>query len=301
MSHEQSPPELLDNPDRRLLIGKVAIITGGNSGIGAAIAHDFAREGVKRIYVYSRSSADAVAETVTPYGTELIWVRGDITNQDDIHGFVSSLQNGGEKVDILVNNAGVTNDNKFKDNDWGDVDKVFATNIIGPMTLTAGLLRQNILVERGSIVNVSSVMGLFGNEGQEKYAATKAAVIGFSKSLMRSVRHTGIRVNVVAPGFIETKMTSAIAGDETARQLLEDLTPAGRLGKPEDVAHLVSFLSSEKALYINGVVIPVDGGIEGAVTAVMPLSDLWRKFPDGRAIRGYKKWLRQQAAEQPTN
>ena len=241
-----------------MLEGKTGIITGGASGIGKATAKKFVEYGARVILF------DVNEEALKNFWEEEIGDRGwyfvgDISKKEDIEKFVKEIKDKNEKIDILVNNAGVTRDTfliRMKEEDW---DFVLNVNLKGIFLLTKEILKLMIKEEKGVIINLSSVVGITGNVGQCNYSASKAGVIAFTKSLAKEVGSRNIRVVAVAPGFIETPMTLKLP-EEIKKKYLEQI-PLKRFGKPEEVAELISFLSSNKASYISGCVIQIDGGM----------------------------------------
>jgi len=241
-----------------MLEGKTGIITGGASGIGKATAKKFVEYGARVILF------DVNEEALKNFWEEEIGDRGwyfvgDISKKEDIEKFIKEIKDKNEKIDILVNNAGVTRDTfliRMKEEDW---DFVLNVNLKGIFLLTKEILKLMIKEEKGVIINLSSVVGITGNVGQCNYSASKAGVIAFTKSLAKEVGSRNIRVVAVAPGFIETPMTLKLP-EEIKKKYLEQI-PLRRFGKPEEVAELISFLSSNKASYISGCVIQIDGGM----------------------------------------
>lgn len=244
----------------RQLEGKVAIVTGGSRGIGRAIAVALAEEGAS-VAVCSRnldSNRDA-AEYIRSQGGSAHPYRVDVTDADSVSSLVSEVLRDLGRIDILVNNAGVTADNvllRLKEADW---DKVMDTNLKGAFNCTKAVARSLVKQRGGKIINITSVVGMIGNPGQANYCASKAGIIGFTKSVARELGSRNITVNCVAPGFIETAMTEAVS--EKVRDEMLRFIPLGRLGKPEDVAEVVKFLASPASDYITGEVIRADGGM----------------------------------------
>ena len=236
----------------KLLIGKICIVTGASRGIGAAIAARFRAEGAK-VYALSRSAPQPVAEV------EEQWLACDVTDEASIEAAVKTVMEKEGRIDILVNNAGITRDGllmRMKTQDWDDV---LDTNLKSAFLLSRSVLRTMLKQREGCILNVSSVVGITGNGGQTNYSASKAGLIGFTKSLAREVASRNLRVNAIAPGFIETSMTDKIP--EEFKQKLMDSIPLGRVGGVEEAANAALFLCSPLASYITGVVLHVDGGM----------------------------------------
>lgn len=242
------------------LTGKTAIVTGGSRGIGRAICIELARHGANVVFSYAgnAAAADETVKLVEAEGVAARSVKGDVTSADSAKELVEAARELGG-VDILVNNAGITRDKLAARMSEEDFDAVIATNLKGAFLMTKAVLRPMMRAKSGSIVNMASVVGIMGNAGQANYAASKAGLIGMTKSVAREVAAAGIRVNAVAPGYIETDMTAAMP--EAAQQAMCSMIPAARAGKPEDVARAVAFLVSDDAAYITGQVLAVDGGM----------------------------------------
>jgi 3-oxoacyl-[acyl-carrier protein] reductase len=243
-----------------LLAGKVALVTGASRGIGRAIAKALAAQGAG-VALGARDEtalAAAVAE-VAGGGDGQAWaVRLDVKERSSAEAAVASVLERCGRLDILVNNAGITRDNlliRMKPEEW---DQVLATNLSGVFHCTQAALKPMLKQRAGRIVSVASVVGLTGNAGQANYAASKAGLLGFTKSLARELASRSITVNAVAPGFIESDMTAVMS--DKAREAVTSAIPMGRVGRPEDVAGAVVFLASDAAAYITGQVLAVDGG-----------------------------------------
>jgi 3-oxoacyl-[acyl-carrier protein] reductase len=244
-----------------MLQGKVCIVTGGSKGIGRAIVELFAREG-GRIYYLSRSEAEdssALAEAAVAGGGSVKWIACDVADEAKVNTAVDSVVAEAGAVDALVNNAGVTRDGLVFRMSLEDWDTVLRTNLTSAFLVSRAVARHMIKRRSGSIVNVSSVVGIIGNGGQTNYSASKAGLLGFTKSLAREVGSRGVRVNALAPGFIETSMTEKIPSE--AKEKLKAGIPLGRTGKAEDVAAAALFLCSDMSTYVTGDVLQVDGGM----------------------------------------
>lgn len=243
------------------LSSKTAIVTGGSRGIGRAIALKLAERGANIIVNYTSNSekAEEVVKEIKEMGRDALAIKADISKPEDVLNLVDEAEKHFSTLDILVNNAGVTRDSliiRMKDEDW---DKVINTNLKGTYLCTKYIGKKMMKQRSGKIVNISSVVGVMGNAGQSNYSASKAGVIGFTKSIAKEFSSRGINVNAVAPGFIETDMTNSLTDDIKANYAKS--IPLGRLGTPEDIANLVVFLCSKESSYITGQVINVDGGM----------------------------------------
>jgi 3-oxoacyl-[acyl-carrier protein] reductase len=239
-------------PEFCSLEGRTALVTGGSRGIGRAIAAELARGGAQVVIGY-RSGGDEAQEVATEIGGRA--VQADVSDPDAAR---SLIEEAGE-VDILVNNAGVTRDGllaRMSDEDW---DVVIDTNLRGTFNTCRAVTRGMMRRRSGAIVNVSSIVGVHGNPGQTNYSASKAGIIGFTKALARELGSRGVRANVVAPGYISTRLTNELP-DELKDEMLAN-TPLGRFGDPEDVAGAVRFLCSDAAAFVTGEVLLVDGGL----------------------------------------
>ncbi len=240
--------------------GRTALVTGGNRGIGRAIAGALAGAGADvAVFARSADSVERTAVELSAIGVRSLGLVGDVGDPDDVERAWTEAREAFQTIDILVNNAGITRDNlllRMKPTEW---DEVLRVNLAGAFNWCRLAVKPMIRNRWGRIVNMASVVGLTGNPGQANYAASKAGLIGFSKSLAAEVASRGVTVNVVAPGFIETDMTASL--DEGARAAYKERIPAGRLGSAQDVANLVLFLVSPLSDYITGQVICVDGGL----------------------------------------
>jgi 3-oxoacyl-[acyl-carrier protein] reductase len=240
------------------LQGQVALVTGGSRGIGLAIARDLASAGA-RVAVVARDGARAEAAAGELPGEGHRGYAVDVADPEAVNALVKQVEADFGSLDILVNNAGVTRDNvlmRIKDEDW---DAVLDTNLRGAFNLMRAASRGMMKRRSGRIINISSVVGVTGNAGQANYAASKAGLIGMTKSVAKELAGRGVLVNAVAPGYIETDMTAELP--EAARTALMNGIALGRLGKPEDIAPAVRFLAGPGASYITGQVLVVDGGM----------------------------------------
>lgn len=239
------------------LSGKTALITGASGGIGSAIAKNLSQQGAHVVLHGTR--AGRLEELASEIGSNVSVVTANLSDRDAVGSLVAEAAKATGAIDILVNNAGITRDNLFmrmKDEEWDDVLEV---NLTSSMLLCRSAIRAMMKARWGRIISISSIVGVTGNPGQTNYAASKAGMIGFSKSLAAEVASRGITVNIVAPGFIETPMTDELA-DEQKQKLLANV-PAGRLGSSQEVAAAVSFLASEEAAYMTGSTLHVNGGM----------------------------------------
>ena len=244
-----------------LLDGKIALVTGASRGIGRAIAIELAKEGatVAINYAGNKTAAEEVQNIITEMGGKAMIIQADVSDENSAMNMVEEVIKKFGGIDILVNNAGITRDGLFirmKEDDW---NAVINTNLTGIFNCTKVAAKYMMKKRSGKIINMSSVSGIMGNAGQTNYAAAKAGVIGFTKSLAREMASRGITVNAVAPGFIATDMTAAMP--EKAQEHVLASIPLGKMGEPKDIANAVLFLASDKASYITGQVIHVDGGM----------------------------------------
>lgn len=244
-----------------LLDGKIALVTGASRGIGRAIALRLAEAGATVVINYAGNvkAAEEVKSMIVDAGGKAMLIQADIANTEAVDDMIKYINKEYGKIDILVNNAGITRDNllmRMKESDWDDV---INTNLKGIYNSTKAVSKFMMKQRSGRIVNMASVVGLTGNAGQANYAAAKAGVIGFSKSMAKELASRGITVNTVAPGFIETDMTAVLA-DQVKEELVSSI-PLARLGNAKDVANAVMFLVSDEASYITGQTLNVDGGM----------------------------------------
>ncbi len=246
--------------ERFSLQGEVALVTGASRGIGQAIAHEL---GVAGATVIGTATSDAGAAGISKaFDAAGITGRGvvlDVSERDAAAALVKDIGGQEGTVSILVNNAGITRDNllmRMKDTEWDDV---INTNLSGVFAMSKACMRGMMKAQRGRIINIASVVGVMGNAGQANYAAAKAGIIGFSKSMARELGSRNITVNVIAPGFIQTDMTDALGDD--ARNALQSQIPLGRLGDPADISGAVLFLASPAGSYISGATLHVNGGM----------------------------------------
>jgi len=240
------------------LDGKIALVTGASRGIGKAIATQLAQQGATVIgTATSENGAQAISDYLSEFGGKGFAL--NVTDKESVDTTIKAINEAHGGIDILVNNAGITRDNllmRMKDDEWQDI---IDTNLTSIFTLSKAVLRGMMKKRFGRIVNIGSVVGSAGNAGQVNYAAAKAGVIGFSKSMAREVASRGITINVVAPGFIDTDMTKALTDDQK-EAIFKDI-PANRLGEPDEIAATVAFLVSDGAAYITGETIHVNGGM----------------------------------------
>ncbi len=236
---------------------KLALVTGGSRGIGRAIAAAFVERGVR--VVLTGRSEDRARQTAEELGSGAQGLAMDVSDREAVARVIKSVLDEHERIDILVNNAGITRDNllmRMKPEEW---DAVMATNVNALYYCSQAVLRPMIRQRSGRVINMSSVVGLMGNAGQVNYAASKAAILGFTKALAREVASRNVTVNAIAPGYIETDMTRELPKGVT--EALQEAIPMKRIGQPSDVAAAVLYLASEGASYVTGQVLQVNGGL----------------------------------------
>lgn len=245
----------------KLLENKVALITGATRGIGKGIATVFAQHGADVAFTYHSSveAAESLEKELSSYGVKVKGYQSNAANFEAAQQLAADVLKEFERIDILVNNAGITKDNLLMRITEDDFDKVIEVNLKSVFNLTKAVIRPMMKQRQGSIINMSSVVGLKGNAGQANYAASKAGILGFSKSVALELGSRNIRSNVVAPGFIETEMTAKL--DEKVVQEWRDGIPLKRGGTPEDIANACLFLASDMSAYITGQTLSVDGGM----------------------------------------
>ena len=245
----------------KLLESKVAIVTGGSRGIGKAICQSFAENGCDVAFTYnnSKESAENLATELNKLGVKVKAYKSDASSFDDASKLVDDVISDFGKIDVLVNNAGIKKDNLLMRMDKEDFDSVINTNLSSVFNLTKSSIRTFLKQRSGSIINISSVVGVKGNAGQTNYAASKAGIIGFSKSVALELGSRNIRSNVIAPGFIETEMTAKL--DEETVKGWRNAIPLKRGGTPEDIANACVYLASDLSAYVTGQTLNVDGGM----------------------------------------
>jgi 3-oxoacyl-[acyl-carrier protein] reductase len=242
------------------LSGKTALVTGASQGIGWAVAERLAAQGAKVVLAArSEEKLESLAATLSGRGTEALPFTLDLSQPDAVADRIKELPEGFGEIDILINNAGITADNLLVRLSLEDWEKVLRTNLTGTFAVTRALTRGMMRRRWGRIISVSSVVGLMGNTGQANYAAAKAGLVGFSKSLARELASRNITVNVVAPGYVQTAMTDDLS--EEAKKELQMAIPLRRLGTGDDIAAAILYLASEEASYVTGHVLNVSGGL----------------------------------------
>lgn len=240
---------------------QVILITGAARGIGKAIAMKYAKNGYDIIlnYVSDNTDVEGLTKELSQYGTEVLCVKADISQENQVEELVKQAIDKFGKIDVLVNNAGVTKDTLLMRMKEEDFDKVININLKGTFMMTKAVIPYMMKKREGRIINISSVVGIAGNAGQSNYAASKAGIIGFTKSIAKEIASRNIRANCVAPGFIVTDMTEVLS-DEVKENISKQI-PMKRMGTPEDVANVVYFLGNEESSYVTGQTISIDGGM----------------------------------------
>lgn len=244
-----------------LLQGKKTFVTGGSRGIGKEIVLAFLRQGADVYFTSTNPSPhlDEIEAAARESGTKAVWKQGDVTDEAAVGRIVDEIVSVAGSIDVVVNNAGITRDGLVFRMPLADWNEVLAVNLTSAFLVSRAASRQMIKQRSGSIISVSSIVGVIGNAGQTNYAASKAGLIGFSKSLAREVAGRGVRVNVIAPGFIRTAMTDNLKDD--IKEKLKTQIPLGRIGEPREIADVAVFLASDMASYVTGQVILADGGM----------------------------------------
>lgn len=244
-----------------MLVGNCAVITGATGGIGKAVAIKLAKLGADIVINYRSNleEAEKLQKEIEGFGVKSILVHGDVSKDEDAKNLINVAKETFGKIDILVNNAGITKDSLILRMKEEDFDKVINVNLKGTFNCLKYVSSVMARQRHGKIINVSSVVGVTGNAGQVNYSASKAGVIGMTKSLAKELGGRGVNVNAIAPGFIKTNMTDCLS-DKVKDELVKNI-PLKRLGEPEDAASLIAFLASKEADYITGQVINVDGGM----------------------------------------
>ena len=240
---------------------KVALITGGSRGIGKKIAEEFAKHGYDLVinYVSDNTNLEELENDFKSLGAKALFVKTDVTNFEDCSNMVNKAIEEYGRIDVLVNNAGITKDSLLIRMKEEDFDKVININLKGTFNVTKNVVPFMIKQKEGKIINISSVVGVVGNAGQANYSASKAGIIGFTKTLAKELASRNIRVNAVAPGFIQTDMTSVLK--DSVKENINNQIPLKRMGTAEEVANVVYFLADDVSSYITGQVINVDGGM----------------------------------------
>ncbi len=240
---------------------KTVLITGGTRGIGKETAKIYAKKGYNLVlnYVSDKTNVEEIRKQMSELGSEVLIVKADVSKADEVDKMIEQAIEKFKKIDVLVNNAGITKDGLLLRMSEEDFDKVVEINLKGTYLVTKAVIKYMMKQKQGSIINLTSVVGVTGNAGQCNYAASKAGVIGFTKSVAKEVASRQIRVNAVAPGFIKTDMTEVLQDD--IKEKINEQIPLKRMGEASEVAKLIYFLGSEDSSYITGQVINVDGGM----------------------------------------
>lgn len=240
---------------------KVVFVTGASRGIGKEVALKFAEKGYDVVinYVSDKTDVEALKKEFAEKGADSLILQADVSKEEDVKDVVEKAIEKFGKIDVLVNNAGITRDNLLMRMSTEDFDKVIDINLKGTFLVTKAVTKYMMKKRCGSIVNLASVVGVVGNAGQCNYSASKAGIIGFTKSIAKELASRNIRANAVAPGFIETDMTSVLS--DTVKESIHNQIPLKRMGSSKEVAELIYFLGSEKSSYITGQVINIDGGM----------------------------------------
>lgn len=240
---------------------KSVLVTGGSRGIGKEVAIQYAEHGYDVIinYISDKTDVEGLKKEFDEKGIESLIVKADVSKQEDVESLVKQAIEKFEKIDVLVNNAGITKDNLLMRMTEEEFDKVIDINLKGTFLVTKAVSKYMMKKREGSIINLSSVVGVAGNAGQCNYSASKAGIIGFTKSIAKELASRNIRANAVAPGFIATDMTSVLS--DAVKENINNQIPLKRMGTAKEVAELIYFLGSEKSSYITGQVINVDGGM----------------------------------------
>ena len=240
---------------------KVVLVTGGSRGIGKEVAKKFAKEGYNVVtnYVSDKTDKEGLKKEFENNNVKALVLKADVSKTEDVENLVKQAIDTFGKIDVLVNNAGITRDNLLMRMPEEDFDKVIETNLKGTFLVTKAVTKYMMKKRQGSIINLSSVVGVAGNAGQSNYSASKAGIIGFTKSVAKELASRNIRANAVAPGFIETDMTDVLKED--VKEHIYNQIPLKRMGTAKEVAELIYFLGSDNSSYITGQVINIDGGM----------------------------------------
>ena len=240
---------------------RVVLVTGGSRGIGKETAKVYAENGydVAINYVSDKTDVEGIKKEFQDMGVKCLMVKADVSNEEDVNNMVEKVISEFGKIDVLVNNAGITKDTLLMRMSKDDFDKVIDINLKGTFLVTKAVTKYMMKKRYGSIINLASVVGVVGNSGQSNYSASKAGIIGFTKSVAKELASRNIRANAVAPGFIETDMTNVLKDD--VKENIGNQIPLKRMGTAKEVAELIYFLGTEKSSYITGQVINIDGGM----------------------------------------